>query len=77
MYLLIQYPGGVIVEGVVLAKGKNRLRVAAPGFADTLELQRSGQNWSIGGEAVEIEFLMSAAGQAEPEVRPMVLAHAN
>jgi len=37
MYLLIRYPGGIIVEGVVLAKGSKRLRVAAAGFPETIE----------------------------------------
>jgi hypothetical protein len=42
MYLLIRYPGGIIVEGVMLAKGTNRLRVAVAGFPDTIELKRAG-----------------------------------
>ena len=33
MYLLIRYPGGIIAEGVVLAKGRNRLRVVVAGFS--------------------------------------------
>ena len=28
MYMLIRYPVGVIVEAVVLVKGRNRMRVA-------------------------------------------------
>jgi hypothetical protein len=59
MHILIQYPAGVIVEGVVLAAGKNRLRVAARGFADTLELKRRGELWMASGrQTVELEFLM-------------------
>ena len=45
MYLLIRYPVGAIVEGVVLAHQKNRMRVAAAGFPDTIELRRSGNQW--------------------------------
>jgi hypothetical protein len=59
MYLLMRYPVGVVVEGVILANGKNRLRVAAAGFADTLELKRSGTEWfDAGHERVELEFIM-------------------
>jgi hypothetical protein len=60
MYLLIRYPGGIIAEGVVLAKGKNRLRVVVPGFPETIELKRADATWSTcGREVVEIDFLMS------------------
>ena len=52
MYLLIRYAGGIIVEGVVLAKGRDRLRVAASGFPETIELRRTGALWSTDdGEA--------------------------
>jgi hypothetical protein len=50
---------GVVVEGVLLASGKNRMRVAAAGFADTLELKRIGADWQDANRGrVEIEFLM-------------------
>ena len=42
MYLLIRYPGGIIAEGVVLAKGDSRLRIVIAGFPDTMELKRVG-----------------------------------
>jgi hypothetical protein len=66
MYLLIRYPGGIIVEGVVLAKGSKRLRVAAAGFPETIELKRAGALWSTdSGEQVDFDFLMSDRHQAE------------
>jgi hypothetical protein len=66
MYLLIRYPGGIIVEGVVLAKGSKRLRVAAAGFPETIELKRTGALWSTeNGVQVEFDFLMSDRHQAE------------
>ena len=62
MYLLIRFPVGIIVEAVVLAKGRNRMRVAAAGFPDTIELTRSGPQWLTGTrEPVEFDFLMSNA----------------
>jgi hypothetical protein len=60
MYMLIRYPVGIIVEAVVLAKGRDRLRVVAAGFPDTIELRRSGSQWfTPSREPVEFEFLMS------------------
>ena len=66
MYLLIRYPVGAIVEGVVLAHQKNRMRVAAAGFPDTIELRRSGNQWYTSDrEPVEFDFLMSTTHQEE------------
>ena len=79
MYLLIKYPVGIIVEGVVLAKGRNRMRVAAAGFPDTIELRRSGPQWfTASRQPVEFDFLMSPAHQAErvSSARPVRVASA-
>jgi hypothetical protein len=79
MYLLIKYPVGIIVEGVVLAKGRNRMRVAAAGFPDTIELRRSGPQWfTASRQPVEFDFLMSHAHQAErvSSSRPVCVASA-
>lgn len=66
MHVLIRYPAGIIVEAVVLAKGKNRLRVAVAGFSDTIELRRSGSQWfAPGRQPVEFEFLMSEPHRSE------------
>jgi hypothetical protein len=60
MYILLNYSVGVIIEGVVLARGRDRLRVVATGIPDTIELRRSGANWfTATQELVEIDFLMS------------------
>jgi hypothetical protein len=67
MYMLIRFVGGIIVEGVLLAKGRDRLRVAASGFPETIELRRSGSRWITSGH-VQVEFdflLMSDEHQAE------------
>jgi hypothetical protein len=66
MYVLIAYASGIIVEGVVLAKGRDRLRVAAAGFPETMELRRTGALWSTDdGEEVEFYFVMCDKCQAE------------
>lgn len=66
MYLLIRYPVGIIVQGVVLARGSSRMRIAAAGFPDTIELRRSGPQWfTETRQPVEFDFLMSDAYQSE------------
>jgi len=66
MYLLIRYPGEIIVEGVVLARGVNQLRVVAAAFPDTIELKRTGTAWfAADGVQVEFDFLMSDKYQTE------------
>ncbi len=85
MYVLFQYPVGVVVEGVVLANGKNRMRVVVPGFADAIELKRSGANWITSDrQCVELEFIMSRPSDTHNEVvmpmqtgRAMMYASAN
>ncbi len=67
MYLLIRFPVGIIVEAVVLAMGRNRMRVAAEGFPDTIELRRSGSQWQIASrQRVEFDFLMSNFNHEQP-----------
>jgi hypothetical protein len=69
MYVLFRYPVGVIVEGVVLASGRNRMRVAARGFADIIELKRSGSNWiNADRECVAVEFIMSRSSETPVDV---------
>jgi hypothetical protein len=79
MYLLIRYPAGVVIEGVVLAAGENRLRVVSPGFPDTLELERSGESWILAdGYTVELEFLMSGVSDTPQVEVPLTgVAYAN
>jgi hypothetical protein len=66
MYLLIRYPGGIVAEGVVLAKGENRLRVAVAGFPDIIELKRIQSGWIDAGQVqVEFDFLLSDKYQVD------------
>jgi hypothetical protein len=62
----MRYSFGIVVESVVLAKGRNRMRVAAAGFPDTIELKRSGPQWfTATRQAVEFDFVMSNAHPGE------------
>jgi hypothetical protein len=66
MYMLIRYAGGIIVEGVLLARGRDRLRIAASGFPETIELRRTGSRWITSAHIqVEFDFLMSDEHPAE------------
>ncbi len=66
MLALIRYPVGVIVEAVILAVTRSRMRVAAAGFQDAFEIRRSGNRWlTDAGEAVEFEFLSARAETGE------------
>jgi hypothetical protein len=79
MYMLIKYPVGIIVEAVVLARGRDRMRVATAGFPDTVELKRSGSQWfTATRQPVEFEFLMCIAqlGESVSSLRPAGLARA-
>ena len=60
MYMVIRFAGGIVIEAVVLAKGRDRLRLAVAGFLDTVELRRVGARWfTADREPVEFDFLMS------------------
>jgi len=68
MYVLIRYPVGIIVEAVILAKGKDRMRVVAAGFPDTIELTRSDAQWyTASRQPVEFDFLMSSFQTGESD----------
>jgi hypothetical protein len=77
MYLLIRYALGVVVEGVVLANGRNRMRVAAAGFSDAIELKRSGPDWiAADRQPVELEFIMSRSRDASSTEVARPIRHA-
>jgi hypothetical protein len=68
MYMLISYPVGIIVEALVLVKGRNHMRVAAAGFPDTIELRRAGTQWfTETRQPVEFDFLMSNVHVSESD----------
>ncbi|MGA2119904.1 MAG: hypothetical protein ABSH56_34830 [Bryobacteraceae bacterium] len=64
--MFIRFPIGIIIEAVLLARRKNRMRVAIAGFEDAIELRRSGARWfTAAAQPVEFDFLMSGAHQSE------------
>jgi len=66
MYALIRYPVGIIVEAIVLAAKRNRMRVVAAGFPDVCELRLANGQWlTESGQTVEFEFMSSRSVSAE------------
>ncbi len=63
MYVIISVSGGKIYEGVLLAAGGNRMRIALRDRPDTIELNRTGAQWRTeDGASVEFESVISSGG---------------
>ena len=76
MYVVIRSASGATLEGMVLALGRDRMRVALRGSPDVVELRRSYSQWfSDRGDLIEFDALVSdghfAASHAE--MFPMTL----
>jgi len=76
MYTLISYPVGVVIEGVIVSRTRNRMRVVAAGMPDALELRRTGSNWlTENGEEVQFEFLATDFPSAGEVRSPALLTY--
>lgn len=54
-------------EGLILAVGKNQIRLTVPGVGDAVELNRSHGRWvTDAGEAVELDFVDMGTEWMEP-----------
>jgi hypothetical protein len=63
MRMFIRYEGGIEVEALLLAAGRDRMRVVIPEERDTLDLTRLEGSWRTeGGQDVEIAALIPFAG---------------
>ena len=52
-------------EGVLLAAGRNVMRISLPGLSDTLEVRLSNGAWTAGdGEKFEIDAVVADTDQA-------------
>ncbi|MGB7763378.1 MAG: hypothetical protein WBL61_26320 [Bryobacteraceae bacterium] len=62
MYTLIRLHDGRVLEAVVLSNTRSRMRLAAAGLKDAVELRLCGSNWSDErNEPVEFGFLLAEA----------------
>jgi hypothetical protein len=60
MHLIIRDSKGVTRQGVLLAASRGHFRLIMPGMPDTLDLSRTGEQWSFAdGETAEIEALVA------------------
>jgi len=67
MHMILCFPTGR-VDGLLLAAGRDRLRLAIPRFNDTVELRLEEGRWiSDTGETVEIESMLCDGTTAVPE----------
>ncbi|MBS1858735.1 MAG: hypothetical protein JST11_25415 [Acidobacteria bacterium] len=61
--MTIRFEGGSRIEAVLLAAGRERMRVAVDSERDTIELQKVYGVWRTeNGEALEIEAMIPMAG---------------
>ena len=68
MHLILCYPSGTRVDCLLLAAGRNRLRVAIPHRNDVVELHREHDCWkSDTGDTLEIESVLCDGTVAIPE----------
>ena len=66
MQIILLFPSGVRLSGLVLAATQESIRLVLPDTNETLELRRVGTDWiSDSGERIEIEAML-----ADPEPPP-------
>jgi hypothetical protein len=62
MHILLSNEIGGIVEGVLLAAGRNVMRIALPGNGDALELRLSDGAWvAAAGERFELDAVIAGS----------------
>lgn len=65
--MIIRYRNGYTVEGLLLARTHDTMRVAIPGVDDTVEFQRINEWWvSDDCEPVYVEFDSADKGEEPP-----------
>jgi hypothetical protein len=60
MHLILRYPSGRLVDGILLAAGPDRLRVVVRRLNETMELVLTEGQWTTDrGDRVEVEGWLS------------------
>ena len=68
MLMILCYPTGRRVDGVLLATGQDRMRLAVRGRNETIELRREDGRWtSEDGVRVELESVIWSGLTAIPQ----------
>ena len=75
MRMAIRFQNGLIGDAILLAAGRDRVRVVVSGRARTEEWSVVNGHWfDEGGELIEIEALMAVPGISYGDVYPMTAA---
>ncbi len=78
MYTVIRQPDGSIVEAVVLDITRSRIRLAAVGLSEVVELRRFGLDWiDERNQPVQFGFLLvlDAGSSESPRALPTRISH--
>ena len=68
MFMTLSYPKGRRVDGVLLAAGRDRMRLAVRGRNETIELRMQEGRWiSENGVQVELESIIWSGLTAIPQ----------
>jgi hypothetical protein len=74
MHLTLLYPGSRRIDAVMLAANQDRMRIVIPNRRDTLELCRTGNQWTSEEEgSVEIEAIVACDWTGESSRQPRYL----
>jgi hypothetical protein len=64
MHLILRYPSGRLVDGLLLAVGSDRMRIVVRRFNETMELRLAEDHWvSERGERIEVEGWLTDTDQ--------------
>ena len=77
MYVIIGFSDGTMREGIVLAAGSSRMRIALRHGDDPVELRRAAAQWKAeDGSLVELESVIYSDGlcQSSPLHAPFLAA---
>jgi len=74
MHLMLTFSNGRRTEALVLAVGRNRMRIAIPSRNDAVELTLAGGQWTTDtGETLELDSLISLVDVDFPRLFPKAL----
>ena len=63
MHIILRNQDGMMLEGLLLAAGRSRMRVAMPDSDDVVELRYKNNHWTFAdGRLAELEATFSGSG---------------
>jgi hypothetical protein len=76
MHMIVKFQNGIRAEALLLAGGRDRMRLIVSGQADAIELSKADGYWyTEAGEPVEIEAITAVGDCTEfcAEVQPRTM----